>query len=180
MGGVTPERIIFFDLETQRSADEVGGWDHIRDMKMSVGVIFDSREQRYRIYGEAQVGELTQALKSASLVVGFNNIRFDYEVLRGYGPFQNPPTLDMLVEVQKVLGHRLTLDSLAQATLGAQKTAEGLEAIRWFREGKLLKIAEYCCFDVKITRELYEYGHTHGKLFYFSREGDQREVRVNW
>ena len=31
------ERIIYFDLETKYSAEEVGGWENIEDMGMSVG-----------------------------------------------------------------------------------------------------------------------------------------------
>ena len=174
------KKTLFFDLETQKSAEEVGGWDNIRDMKLSVGVTYAAAEERYRIYSESQVQELATALQSADLVVGFNVLRFDYEVLRGYGKFTPPPTLDMLVEVQKILGHRLTLDSLAQATLGAEKTADGLEAIRWFKEGELVKIAEYCCHDVKITRDIYEYGRANKKLFYKSREGDKRSLSVSW
>ena len=178
MGG---KKTLYFDLETQKSAEEVGGWDHIRDMKMSVGVTFDEATERYHIYSEAQVSDLVAALRSAELVVGFNILRFDYEVLRGHGSFDPPPpTFDLLVEIQKILGHRLTLDSLTQATLGAEKIADGLEAIRWFREGQILKIAEYCCYDVKITRQLYEYGQTNKKLFYFNRDGDHRVVAVDW
>ncbi len=178
--GVPEPNIVYFDLETQKSAEEVGGWDKIRDMKMSVGVIFEEASQRYCIFSEAQVDDLIGSLAAADLVVGFNVVRFDYEVLRGYGKFAAPKTLDMLVEVQKTLGHRLTLDSLAQATLGSTKTADGLEAIRWFKEGQLVKIAEYCCYDVKITRELFLHGREKKKLFYSSRDGDKRVVSVHW
>lgn len=172
--------ILYFDLETQKSAEEVGGWDKIRDMKMSVGVVFDEAAQCYRIYREAQAGELMVALEAAGLVVGFNVLRFDYEVLRGYGEFTAPRTLDLLVELSRQLGHRLRLDSLAQATLGAEKIADGLEAIRWYQQGELVKIAEYCCYDVKITRELYRYGRQNKKLYYFGLDGKKREVAVNW
>ena len=93
-------------------------------------------------------------------MVGFNNLRFDYEVLHGYTSFdlRQLPTLDMMVELQNELRHRLSLDSIATATFGVEKTAEGMQAIQWYREGKLLEIAEYCCYDVKITRLVHEYG----------------------
>jgi len=90
------------------------------------------------------------------------------------------PTLDMLVELQKVLQHRLSLDSLAVATFGVEKTSEGLQAIRWFREGKMLEIAEYCCYDVKITRMVHEYAMASGQLFYNNRFGAKQRVEVNW
>ena len=174
--------IVYFDLETQKSADEVGGWDKIRDMRMSVGVTYSTARGDYRIYGEKDVDELLTELQRADLVVGFNNLGFDYEVLHGYTilDLRQLPTLDMLVELQKKLSHRVSLDAIATATLGVEKTAEGLQAIRWFREGRLLEIAEYCCFDVKITRLVHEYGAAHQQLHYKDRFGKKLTVPVGW
>ena len=176
------KNIVYFDLETQKSADDVGGWNKIRDMRMSIGVTYSTARGGYKIYGEKQVDELLTELQRADLVVGFNNLRFDYEVLNYYTVIDltQLPTLDMLVELQKTLNHRLSLDSIAQATLGAEKTAEGLQAIQWFREGKLLEIAEYCCFDVKITRLVHEYGAAKKQLFYNNRFGGKLSVPVAW
>lgn len=177
------KNIVYFDLETQMSADEVGGWDRIRDMRMSVGVTYSTARGDYKIYGEKQVNQLIEELRRADLVVGFNSQRFDYEVLVGHNPFFDPeqvPTLDMLVELQKTLQHRLSLDSLATATFGVEKTSEGLQAIKWFKEGKLLEIAEYCCYDVKITKMVYEYGAANKQLFYHNRFGKKLSVPVSW
>jgi DEAD/DEAH box helicase domain-containing protein len=176
------KNIVYFDLETQKSAEEVGGWDKISAMKMSVGVTYSTARGGYRIYGEWQISDLVGELQRADLVVGFNNLRFDYEVLHGYTPLdlRQLPTLDMLVEVQKTLPHRLSLDAIATATLGVEKTAEGLQAIRWFREGKLAEIAEYCCYDVKITRLVHEYGARHKQLLYVNRFGKKGVVPVSW
>lgn len=176
------KNIVYFDLETQKSADEVGGWEHISRMKMSVGVTYSTARGEYRIYGEKQVNELIMELQRADLVVGFNNLRFDYEVLHGYTPLdlRQLPTLDMLVELQNKLQHRLSLDSIATATFGVEKTAEGMQAIRWFKEGKLMEIAEYCCYDVKITRLVHEYGVNNRQLFYHNRFGKKLSVSVDW
>ena len=177
------KNIVYFDLETQKSAEEVGGWDKIRDMRMSVGVTYSTARGDYKIYGEKQVNDLIEELRRADLVVGFNHQRFDYEVLVGHNPFFDPeqvPTLDMLVELQKTLQHRLSLDSIANATFGVEKTSEGLQAIRWYREGKLMEIAEYCCFDVKITKLVYEYGLTQRQLHYVNRFGKKMTVPVSW
>lgn len=176
------KNIVYFDLETQRSADDVGGWDKISRMGMSVGVTFSTATGGYRIYSEKQVNELVRELQRADLVVGFNNLRFDYEVLHGYTALdlRQLPTLDMLVDLQNTLKHRLSLDSLATATFGVEKTAEGLQAIRWFREGKLLEIAEYCCYDVKLTRLIHEYGCLHRQVYYNNQVGRKQPVAVNW
>jgi len=177
------KNIVYFDLETQKSADEVGGWDKIRLMRMSVGVTYSTARGDYRIYSERQVNELMEELRRADLVVGFNVQRFDYEVLQGHNEFfdyQQIPTLDMLIEVQKNLPHRLSLDSIAHASLGVEKTAEGLQAIQWFREGKLSEIAEYCCYDVKITKLVHEYGAANKQLLYTNRFGAKLSVPVKW
>src|SRR3974390_2329667 len=148
------KNIVYFDLETQRSADEVGGWNQISRMGMSIGVTFSSARGDYRIYGEKQVDDLIRELQRADLVVGFNNLRFDYEVLHAYTPLdlRQLPTLDMLIELQNQLEHRLSLDAIATATFGVEKTSEGMQAIEWFKQGKLLEIAEDCCYDAKLTR----------------------------
>jgi len=177
------KNLVYFDLETQKSADEVGGWHNIRDMRMSVGVTFSTARGTYKIYAERQVNELIEELRRADVVVGFNNLRFDYEVLVGHNPFFDPQqiaTLDMLVELQKTLPHRLSLDSIATASLGVEKTSEGLQAIRWFRDGKLLEIAEYCCYDVKITRLVHEFGVANKQIFFNNRFGKRVAVPVSW
>jgi hypothetical protein len=176
------KNILYFDLETQKSADEVGGWGNISKMGMSIGVTCSSVNGEYKIYGEKQVDELIKDLQRADLVVGFNNLRFDYEVLHGYTSFDlsQLPTLDMMVELQNTLNHRLSLDSIATATFGVEKTAEGLQAIRWFKDGRLAEIAEYCCYDVKITKLVHEYGRQHRQLHYNNRFGKKQTVPVSW
>jgi len=125
---------------------------------------------------------LIAELQRADLIVGFNNLRFDYEVLHGYSALDltQLPTLDMLVVLNEKLGHRLSLDSIATATFGVEKTAEGLQAIEWFKQGKLAEIAEYCCYDVKITKLVHEYGAHHRQLHYHNRFGKKLTVPVNW
>jgi DEAD/DEAH box helicase domain-containing protein len=176
------KNIVYFDLETQKSADEVGGWSNISRMGMSVGVTYSTARGDYCIYGEKQINELLTELQRADLVVGFNVLRFDYEVLHGYTAFDltQIPTLDMLVDLQTTLNHRLSLDSIATATFGVEKTAEGLQAIEWFKQGKLLEIAEYCCYDVKITKLVHEYGVAQRQLHYHNRFGKKLTVPVKW
>jgi len=91
-----------------------------------------------------------------------------------------PDALDLLVELQKTLQHRLSLDAIATATLGVEKTAEGMQAIRWYKEGRLLEIAEYCCYDVKITNMVHEFGAANRYLNYTNRFGKKMTVAVGW
>ena len=124
------ERIVYFDLETKYSADEVGGWNHIEDMGMSVGVVWDSHDERFHVYLDHQVPDLEEHCRRADLVVGFNHVSFDYRVLAGarfadqqqrsqlHTDLAGLNNLDMLVELKKQLGHRLKLESVARPTLG--------------------------------------------------------------
>jgi DEAD/DEAH box helicase domain-containing protein len=176
------KNIVYFDLETQKSADEVGGWDKISRMGMSIAVTYSTARGNYQIYGEKQVDDLIRDLQRADLIVGFNNLRFDYEVLHGYTALdmRQLPTLDILVDLQDRLQHRLSLDAIAKATFGVEKTAEGMQAIEWFRAGRLLDIAEYCCYDVKLTRLVHEYGVHNRQLHYNNRFGARLTVPVAW
>jgi hypothetical protein len=176
------KNIVYFDLETQKSADEVGGWGRISAMGMSIGVTYSAARGEYRIYDEKHVNDLLTELQRADLVIGFNHVRFDYEVLHNYTSLdlRQLPSLDLLVELEKSLQHRLSLDSIATATFGVEKTAEGLQAIQWYREGKMAEIAEYCCYDVKLTRMVHEYGATHRQLHYKNKFGKKLTVPVHW
>ena len=176
------KKIVYFDLETQKSAEEVGGWSHISRMRMSVGVTYSTAQGEYQIFGEKQVDDLIRNLQRAEMIVGFNILRFDYEVLHGYTTLdlRQLPTLDLMIDLQNKLQHRLSLDSIATATFGVEKTAEGMQAILWYREGKLMEIAEYCCYDVKLTKMVHEYGCRHRQIHYLSRFSKKMTVPVSW
>jgi DEAD/DEAH box helicase domain-containing protein len=177
------ENFVYFDLETQRSANDVGGWDRKADMKMSVGVTFSTALNRYMIYDESNVQALIDELCAADLVIGFNHLYFDYEVLMGYTVLdlrEHTHNLDLMVDLEKVLQHRPKLDAVAGETLGESKTAVGTDAIKWWQEGKIMAIAEYCCFDVKVTKMVHEYGARHGLVKYRNRFNQSLEVAVDW
>ena len=178
----TESRIQYFDLETQKSADDVGGWGNIHKMKLAVGVVWDSIDQDYFVYEEKDAKILVEKLRTADLVIGFNVIGFDYTVLQPYSDFdlQEINTFDMLVDVKKLLNFRLSLNHLAQHTLDAKKSADGLISLQWYKEGKIDKIIHYCKQDVEITRDLYLYGEENGYVNYQSRSGNPLQLEVNW
>ena len=175
--------IVYFDLETRRTANDVGGWGNKHKMGISVAVTYSTKLGEYRIFQEEETSELIQQLVRADLVVGFNHVGFDYEVLMGHTIFDfrdQVRNLDLLVELDKKLGHRLKLEAVAAASLGMGKTADGLEAIRWWQQGKLAEIAEYCAYDVKVTKCVHEYGAKHGFVKYHDRNGREQQVAVEW
>jgi DEAD/DEAH box helicase domain-containing protein len=171
-------RAIVFDLETQRSAEEVGGWEHRARMRMAVGVVYDLDRDAFRVYTEPEVAALISELTAARLIVGFNVRRFDFEVLRGYADldYQSLPALDLLERIYQRLGFRLSLGHLAQETLGERKVGDGLQSLAWFKAGHLDRVIEYCKQDVLLTKRLYEFGRQHGYLLYRDYQG--RVVRL--
>ena len=176
-------RIVTFDLETQKSASDVGGWQNTHLMRISVAVIFDSVEKRFFSYTEDQVDALLRRLEDADLVVGFNIKRFDYSVLKAYTgkDLKALATFDILEDLYRRLGFRLGLDHLAAETLNQGKSADGLQALEWFKKGEMEKLTEYCRHDVEITRDLFEYGLKNGHVIYRSKQADQRvRLRVDW
>lgn len=175
--------LVYFDLETQRTANDVGGWDKKADMRMSIGVTYNTHTEEYRIYPERKVDDLLQELLLAEMVIGYNVMNFDYDVLHGYTVIDlkhQLRTLDMMVDIEEKIGHRLKLEALATASLGVGKTADGIDAIKWWREKRVMEIAEYCCYDVKITRLVHEYGAKHKELFYLDRFQQRQRVEVGW
>jgi DEAD/DEAH box helicase domain-containing protein len=170
---------IVLDLETQKSFDEVGGRNKFHLLKVSVAVAYSYPQNKFLVFEERGLHKLGEILQEADLVIGYNILHFDYEVLRPYLHFdpQTLPTLDLLTEVEKVLGHRIGLEALANATLDAAKLASGMDAIKYWRTGQIDKLKAYCAEDVKITRDLYNYALENKKLF-FKDFFTKKEIRI--
>lgn len=174
--------IVYFDLETQKLFQEVGGRDPSR-LLLACGVTWSTARHDFAVYWEKDAQALVDELKSADKVVGFNILHFDYQVLKPYAPNENFRafrSVDMLQDIYRSLNFRLSLDSIAKATLGATKTADGLQSVQWFRSGEMDKVAEYCKADVDITRRVYEFGRENGYVNYYSKLGSKLKVVVNW
>ena len=176
------QRVGVFDLETRMSAQEVGGWRHADKMRVSCAIVFDVKSGKFNEFFEDQIPKMLRYLSEFDLVVGFNIKRFDYRVLSGYTKmdFERIPTLDILEEVKNHLGFRLSLDRLCQATLNTKKKADGLQALKWWKQGKIQKIIEYCRWDVALTRDLYLFGKQNGYVLFENKEGNAIRIPVYW
>ncbi len=175
---------VLFDIETLRSAADVGGWGFCHRMGVAVGVVCHLEDGRFEVFPETQVGAMVDALNSATLVIGYNIRRFDYKVLSGYTGEdygRTLPTLDLLEDVHSRLGFRVGMGHLAQETLGCSKSADGLQSLEWVRQGRLDLVEQYCRKDVEILRDLYLHGRREGFLFYRDKKRDLRfKLRVEW
>jgi len=183
-GARLPEgfRFAVLDLETRRSAQEVGGWHRADLMGVSCVVVYDSASGDFRDYLQEDVPRLVGDLVEFDLVVGFNILRFDYAVLSGLSrfDFSGLPTLDLLGSIHEFLGYRLSLDHLARETLGAAKSASGMQALAWWKEGRIADIIAYCRQDVAVTRDLYLFGLRYGHLIFRNKAEKTVRLPVNW
>ena len=174
--------IVYFDLESQKLFQEINERDPSK-LLLACGVTWSSERNDFAVYWENDAQALIAELKSADRIIGFNIISFDYQVLKPYAPNENFRAFhstDMLQDIFRTLNFRISLDSIAKATLGATKTADGIKSVEWFRNGELEKVAEYCKADVDITRRVYEFGRENEFVYYYSKLGSKLKVAVNW
>jgi DEAD/DEAH box helicase domain-containing protein len=171
-----------FDVETKRSAAEVGGWHRADRMGISVAILYDSASDSFKTYLEKDIPDLIKDLQSFELVVGFNNKQFDNRVLSAYTVFnlESLPTLDIMDVIKDRLGYRLSLDRLAEHTLGVKKSANGLQALQWYKEGKIDEIISYCRQDVKITRDIFLFGLNNSYLLFQNKAGSVVRLPVDF
>ncbi|MCX6786180.1 MAG: ribonuclease H-like domain-containing protein [Candidatus Komeilibacteria bacterium] len=172
---------LVLDLETKKSFDEVGGQQNTAQLEVSVCGVYSYDRDEFRAFKEEEFKELGEWLKAASLIIGFNSKSFDFTVLQPYYKFNlsKLPHLDILEEVYHALGHRLKLDSIAQSTLGFGKSGSGLDALWYFKNNDWDSLIKYCLDDVRVTREVYEYGRRHGHLWYDSM-GRHETIPIRW
>lgn len=176
------QKVVFFDLETQRNHDDVGGWRNRRNMKISYGVVYDSQTTETSIYSEAEIDKLIEHLKSADLIVGYGINLFDYEVLSFYTDhdFKNlSKSVDILETIQSEYGHRVKLSNVAQATLNQKCSDNGMQAVEWFKNGENDRIIEYCIDDVITTRDIFRFAVQNGYLNVLDDDGEVDRFEID-
>lgn len=158
-------RYIVFDLETQNIFQEVGSSDPTA-LDISVATVYDSETDKYTTVTVDEIDKLWPIIEKADALVGYNSNHFDIPLLNKYypGDLSQIKSIDLLEDIKNSLGRRLRLDSIAQATIGAKKSADGLQAVRWWREGNIADIKKYCEQDVKVTKEIFEYARKNGHV----------------
>jgi hypothetical protein len=174
--------VLFFDLETRRAFDEVGGRRYADKLGVSIAVTQREDSGEFAVYEEEQCPQLVDGLLAARLVVGFAIVDFDYRVLDPWakGRLATVPTIDICDEATSALGHRVSLDRIASATLGETKSSHGMQAIEWWRAGRVDLITEYCKRDVELVGLLYQYGKETGHLVADTRDHGRLEFPISW
>jgi hypothetical protein len=172
-------RVITFDIETSNTLPALARSD-ISRLDLSVIGIHDSETNEYTSYIQEELPQLWPVMERADMLVGFNSDTFDIPILNKYyaGDLTKIRSLDLLVEVQKGLGRRIRLQSLAEATLGRGKGGDGLKAVEWWAQGRVEEVRKYCIEDVRITRELFDYALKNGVLKYKDLR-DIRDIKID-
>ena len=172
-------RKITLDIETKNLFSDVGSNDPTA-LDISVVCIHDSLDDTYKSFTEANLKDLWPILEQSDMLITWNGDHFDIPLLNKYyaGDLAKIKSLDLMKEVVNVLGRRLKLDTVAQATLGKAKSGNGLEAIEWWLSGEIDKIVKYCIDDVRLTKEIYDYAITNSSLKY-KDNGSIKEVKLD-
>ncbi|OGL63993.1 hypothetical protein A3C09_01680 [Candidatus Uhrbacteria bacterium RIFCSPHIGHO2_02_FULL_47_44] len=172
---------VVLDIETQNTFQEVGGYDTSL-LKISVIGCYFYETDSYEAFEEHELAKLWPRLEHADRIIGYNTVGFDLPVMNNYygGNFLTFPGLDILAEIHKSLGFRLKLDDVAAATVGTRKSGHGLQAVEWWKQGEIQKIKDYCLQDVKVTKDVYEYGLKYGALAYEDRLGGRKAIPVDF
>jgi DEAD/DEAH box helicase domain-containing protein len=181
-GAIATGHVLVFDLETQRSADDVGGWGFASKMGLALAVVYDVAQAVYRTYYETDVDRLLLDLAFADRVVGFNIDRFDLAVLSGYTDrdLGRIRTLDLLGEIHRSVGFRVSLNHLSEVNLGESKSGDGLQSLQWWKEGRIDLIERYCRKDVEVTKRLWELGRAQRFLLHRDKAGRTLRIPADW
>src|SRR5437762_2128127 len=109
---------LVIDLETQKTFEEVGGRNY-EDLLISVMGVYRYDNEQYECYLENELHRFENMLIDCSLLIGFNIRKFDLPVLQRYVKIDTSKLhmLDLMEDIANRIGHRVSLDSVAQATL---------------------------------------------------------------
>lgn len=168
---------VVLDIET------IGDIRDFENLKVTVVSIYEYETNKYRSFEEHELGDLWPILEKAERTIGYNSEHFDMPILNRYyaGDLLSFPHLDLLKVIKETNGKRYKLDDVAKATLeNTSKSADGLMAVKWWEEGKKEEVKRYCEQDVKVTKEVYEYGKKNKMLYIKNLTGDLQPIAVNF
>ncbi|MDP3003958.1 MAG: ribonuclease H-like domain-containing protein [Candidatus Azambacteria bacterium] len=176
---------IVLDIETQNLFSDVGGKENLAKLLLSVAGVYSYANNSFLTFTEKELPAFENLLKRTDLIIGFNINHFDLPVLKKYLSIDlsKIPTLDIMDEIVNTMGHRVSLDDLVINTLGKRKSANGLLAVDYFRQGRMDELKKYCLDDVKLTRDLYAHGLEHNEIKFTARDANLpyiKILKVNW
>lgn len=168
---------VVLDIETQNTFQDIGTYNPSLLQISLVGCYFYETDT-FESFLEADLPKLWPRLERADRVIGYNLFGFDYPCMQSYytGDLKRIPTVDIMLEIEKRIGHRVKLDDVAHATLGVGKSGHGLMAVEYWKKGEIDKLRDYCLQDVRVTRDVYDYALTNASVYFFDRMGQKQQV----
>ena len=183
---------VIFDTETKKFFDETTGYDASK-LGVSITSVYSRTldenlkevEGKMESFWEKDFPEMFKLFEKADRIIGFNSIGFDVPALSPYLPshWSKLPHFDILAEIKKIEGKRMSLDSLAKATLSSTKNDSGENAIKYWNEGTpeaLAKLKKYCEMDVVITRDIYDFAIKNKYLKYKNFWNEINEIKLDF
>ncbi len=183
---------VIFDLETQKFFDEIEGSDPadlgVSILSMYVRILdenFCEIKGEMISFLEEDLGKSWEYFKSATRIVGFNSKHFDVPALKNYLPLEltKIPHLDILEHVKEANGKRVSLNAIVKETLGDSKADDPRNAITYWSkhdEESLKKLKFYCEEDVRLTKEVYDYGLKNKTLKFKDYWNDIKTIEVDF
>jgi DEAD/DEAH box helicase domain-containing protein len=177
-------RLLVFDLELCHDPEKTeGGWAAARrgDCGMSLGIVYDSTTERPYVYWEHEVEKLAEHLELGDVLITFNGEQFDIPIVEGLLGRQIKLSrhIDLLREIRTATKTMkgYSLGDLGERCLQRTKEGNGKDALRHYDEGNWPTLMAYCCRDVMLTRDLFNYVLLHG--YVLSPEGEQIQIELN-
>lgn len=185
---MSKDEFVVFDIEIKKTIQDKKEFNTPWNLGFGLGVIYYSRDDKCHTFLEKDVDIFFNELLSSPRIVSFNGKNFDLPLLKAYITREsleklnvNTRHIDVMDEIAKVLGHRVSLVNVAKATLGKGKTMDGAEAPELLKQGKIKEVEEYCKNDVMLTKEIYEFGKKNKFVKYLDRDTSKlKEVNVQW
>jgi len=171
---------IVLDIETQNLFSDVGGKENLAKLLLSITGVYSYANNSFLTFTEKELPAFENLLKRTDLIIGFNINHFDLPVLKKYLSIDlsKIPTLDIMDEVVNTTGHRVSLDDLVINTLGKRKSANGLLAVDYFKQGRMDELKKYCLDDVRLTRDLYAHGLKYNEIKFTARDANLPYVKI--
>jgi hypothetical protein len=166
--------MLIFDIEIanpiapKNPAEREAGLFYARDFNdyENMGIacigVFDYTADKYRVFGEYELDQFRELLDAHDVSVGYNNIRFDNNVLKANNIVVLPnKSYDILAEIYSALGSfqkGCKLDDVIKANFPNTpgKTGSGADAPIDWQKGYHTRVIDYCLNDVRLTKMLLD------------------------
>ena len=159
-----------YDIETKEFFPK--GTRDFSHMSISMCGWYTSWDKQVKTVTDEDIHEFFSDIRECHLCVGFNTKRFDNIILEQYDSddiLQKRPHFDMWEETYETLGHMVSLDSIARASLNRKKSGHGSKAPILWKEGRYEELRSYLIQDVILTKDVFIKACKEGSLTFESK-----------